>query len=372
MLIRQRQSFHSFPSQTASLNQQLKSIHHQIKDMTPQVDRISFILYDTHLDLLRTYAQSDTDENDLINQDSPFLEEGLQKEYVDQHSQGGIDDITTFVSGNQHHSRWLIEKGYLSSLTVPTYHHGQFIGFIYFNSFQNQAFIPQIQSQLMPFCEKISGIINSEYSLVHTILTSAELIRDIYPRAQIDSDGHTLRVSLYAKLIALEVSDLYDLDDETIENIHLFSRLHDIGKITLTDTLLLKPIALNPQERKVMESHVGKGIFIVNKILSDLGFPDHPCVQVLQDIMAYHHEFLDGSGYPNKISHDDIPISARIVTVANILDALTNQRPYAQTCNITSALFELEKMVDDGKLDRSCVNALRSHQDYIDKVRNTQ
>ncbi|WP_224067556.1 HD domain-containing phosphohydrolase [Vibrio penaeicida] len=368
MFIRQRQSFHSFPSQMASLNQHLEHVHHQIKDKVPQVDRISFTLYDAHLDLLRTYAESDTDGNTLSHHEYPFSECRSLQECANKNLYRVINDIATTVNSNRHHSRWLIEQGYLSSFTVPTYHHNQFIGFINFNSHQSHVFSPQVQNELMPFCEQINFTINSEYSLVHSILTSAELTRDIYPGAQSDSDEHILRVSLYAKLIALEVSELYELDDETIEHIHLFSRLHDIGKIALPDTLLLKPITLNAQERKVMESHVDKGLIIINKILHNLGSPKHPCIQVLKDIMAYHHEFLDGSGYPNGASHSDIPVSARIVAVANIFDALTSHRPYAQTWCVTSALLELEKMVADGKLDGNCVNVLRDHQGYITQV----
>ncbi|BCZ99580.1 hypothetical protein V130003_05630 [Vibrio cholerae] len=84
--------------------------------------------------------------------------------------------------------------------------------------------------------------------------------------------------------------------------------------------------------------------------------------------MAYHHEFLDGSGYPFGLVSDQIPIPARIIAVANIFDALTAHRPYKQAQSIPHALLELEKMVSDGKLDRHCVNALRENQEELKEI----
>ncbi|SIP87427.1 HD domain-containing protein [Marinobacterium stanieri] len=80
------------------------------------------------------------------------------------------------------------------------------------------------------------------------------------------------------------------------------------------------------------------------------------------NIVACHHEFLDGSGYPNGLTAKDIPIEARIVTVADIFDALTSERPYKTPWPVTDALIELERMVEAGKLDAECVASLRNQQ----------
>jgi len=369
MFIRQQQTFHSFPGESSSLNQQLSELHHEIKNKVPLVDRVSFSLYDSHLDMLRTYATSEVSENPSdVHQDYPLADCPSLKECAEKHLHRVINNIAATASPHHRYAQWLIDQGYQSSFSVPTYHHQQFIGFINFNSFEQNVFSPEVQSELMPFCELINYTINSEYSLVHSILTSAELTREIYPGARQDSDQHISRISLFSRLIAIDLASAYGLEDETIEHIHLFSRLHDIGKITIPDAILLKPTPLTPDERKIMQSHIDKGLMIIDKILDNLGSPDHPCVHTLKEIITCHHEFLDGSGYPNALKGEEIPISARIVTVANVFDALTSHRPYQQAWCIPSALLEMEKMVAMGKLDGHCVNVLRDHQEYIAQI----
>ncbi len=131
---------------------------------------------------------------------------------------------------------------------------------------------------------------------------------------------------------------------------------------------MCKTDTLDAQERNTMRNHVENGIEIMDRILESLGNPNHPSITLLQQIMAYHHEFLDGSGYPFGLKGEEIPPAARIVSVANVFDALTTHRPYRQAWSVTHALLELEKMVIAGKLDRRCVNALREHQEELRDV----
>lgn len=353
-----------------SLNHQIGDLHHKIRETIPQIDRISFILYDTHLDMLRTYAVSEISGVRSEDYHQYYFSECLQlKEVADEKTSHVINSIAELTLTPQpQHTKWLLDHGYQSTYFVPSYHHQQFIGFISFNSIQPQVFNAQVQQLLQPFCEEISETINNEYSLINAILSSAELAREVYPEAKQDSAKHISRVSLFTHLIAKNLAYTQCFEDGMVEYIHLFSRLHDIGKLTIPDAILLKPTSLTPDERKIMQSHIDKGLIIIEKILTDLGSPQHACVETLIDIITHHHEFLDGSGYPNGLSGDDIPISARIVAVANIFDALTSHRPYQQAWCVTSALLELEKMVAMGKLDGNCVNVLRDHQEYINQI----
>jgi HD-GYP domain-containing protein (c-di-GMP phosphodiesterase class II) len=263
---------------------------------------------------------------------------------------------------------WLLEHDYRSSFTVPIYNFQQFIGFVFFNSHKKGLFTERIQRKLMPYCDIISFVVNAEYSLLHAILASAELTKELSPGYKNESREHVERISRYAYLIAKDVAELYELDDEVIENIHIFSRLHDIGKSALSTDILLKPDCLAMTERTKMKDHVANGIALIDKIIENLGSPSHPCIDILKDIIACHQEFLDGSGYPNGLSHAQISVPARIITVANIFDALTSHRPYKQACSVSSAMLELEKMVFDGKLDGNCVSALRNHHDALNDI----
>ncbi|WP_375752978.1 HD domain-containing phosphohydrolase [Vibrio sp. HN007] len=359
---------HSQPNQLNSLNHELADLHKRVKTKVPNLERIAFVLYDQSAGLLKTYAESSNNIDSFTHHEFPLSSCATLKECADNGETRVINDIPSQLTPENRHSQWLLEQGYRSSFTVPIYNFQQFIGFVFFNSHKKGLFTQLVQNELMPFCDLISFVVNAEYSLLHAILASAELTKELSPGYKKESQEHVERISRYAHLIAKEVADLYQLDDEVIENIHLFSRLHDIGKSALPTDILLKPDNLVSDERDAMKNHIENGIALVDKILDNLGSPSHPCVDILKDIIACHQEFLDGSGYPNGLSHGEISVPTRIITVANIFDALTSHRPYKQACSIPAALLELEKMVYDGKLDGNCVSALRNHMVSLNNI----
>ena len=107
---------------------------------------------------------------------------------------------------------------------------------------------------------------------------------------------------------------------------------------------------------------------IIQKVLNDYQLQSLNDSQLMLDIVAHHHEMLDGSGYPAGLKGDEISIVGRIITVADIFDALTSRRPYKEPWPIADALEELDTLVDRGKLDPDCVAALKSHRAEIENL----
>ena len=365
---RQSAPMHSHPNQLDSLHHELADLHRRVRTKVPHVDRIAYVQYDADDGLLKTYAESNIGIESFCHHEYPLKSCPTLLEISDSGTTRVIDNIPSTLTPNNIHSKWLIENGYRSSFTVPIYNFQQFMGFVFFNSYKKNLFSELVQKELIPFCDLISFLVNAEYSLLHAILASADLTKELSPGYKKESKEHVERISRYAKLIAKEVASLYELDDEVIENIHLFSRLHDIGKASMPNDILLKPEPLMEDEREKMKCHVKEGLAIVDRIIENLGAPKHPSIDLLKSIISCHQEFLDGSGYPNGLSHSEIPIPARIITVANVFDALTSHRPYKQACSVSAAMLELEKMVYSGKLDGNCVSALRNHQEYLSDI----
>lgn len=363
-----KNSDHSYFASAGTLNNQLTDIHERLRVSAPEVDRISFALYDEENDYLKTYADSTFHGFELLHYEFPLSELPALKICSETGDCRYLNDIPNQLDAKFPHSKWLIDQGYRSSLAVPVFQNKKFIGFIFLNSFQKDLFNQSMTEALKPFLEIIRFVVTSEYDLVHSLINSASLVHSQSQEHWQESSEHKERICRYAKVIALEVAHIYDLDDETIENITLFSKCHDIGKLSVPVSLLNKSSSLEYEERDQLKDHVEKGVEIINNIIDEMGSPDHPCVAVLKEIVAYHHEFLDGSGYPYGLTQEDIPISARIITVANVFDALTSHRPYKQAWSVPFALLELEKMVANGKLDKHCVNGLRYHQEYLKKV----
>jgi response regulator RpfG family c-di-GMP phosphodiesterase len=142
-----------------------------------------------------------------------------------------------------------------------------------------------------------------------------------------DTARHIRRISRTSGLIASAAG----LPREQVELIEYASPMHDIGKIGIPDSILRKPGPLTPEERKAVQRHTVFGAEI-------LGQPDNDLVATARDVALAHHERWDGSGYPNGVAGEAIPLSGRIVAVADVFDALVSPRCYKKAYPLKKAL----------------------------------
>ena len=147
----------------------------------------------------------------------------------------------------------------------------------------------------------------------------------------------------------------------------MFSPLHDIGKIAIPDRILLKPGRLTDDEMSIMRTHPLRGQEMITDLLANFGLENTEHVDMLRNIAVYHHEAVNGGGYPEGRSGDEIPLEARIVAVADVFDALTSRRPYKEAWDNDRAFETLSKMAGE-QLDRDCVDALLSQREAIEVI----
>ncbi len=155
-----------------------------------------------------------------------------------------------------------------------------------------------------------------------------EILGTVVESRNLESGEHIKRVKGLTQILAYQVmADYpeYDLDEQRIEAIVAASSLHDVGKISIPDHILLKPGKLTDEEFVIMKSHTTKGCDILDKIEN---IWDEDYKEMSMEICRYHHERYDGRGYPDHLVGDEIPLSAQIVSIADVYDALVCERVY--------------------------------------------
>lgn len=142
--------------------------------------------------------------------------------------------------------------------------------------------------------------------------------------------GHSRRVTQFSIKILSEMCGT----PEQLNSLAMGAWLHDIGKLAIPDSILLKPGALTKKERRIMQEHVRIGYNLVRRI---------PFLADAAEIILAHHELWDGSGYPRGLKGFDIPLNARIFAVADTFDAMTSDRPYRSALSVQDARNEIER-----------------------------
>ncbi|MDD5175033.1 MAG: HD-GYP domain-containing protein [Sterolibacterium sp.] len=145
-----------------------------------------------------------------------------------------------------------------------------------------------------------------------------------------DTNIHNYRVSIYA----VRLAEAAQADADTIRNLIAGAFLHDVGKIGISDNILLKPAKLSEQEFAVMKTHVTLGVDILVK---------SNWLKTARDVVEFHHEKFNGSGYMRGLKGEEIPVNARIFAVVDVFDALTSKRPYKEPMPFEEALAILRR-----------------------------
>jgi putative nucleotidyltransferase with HDIG domain len=168
-------------------------------------------------------------------------------------------------------------------------------------------------------------------------LTSAnigmmEMLGNAVAKRDRDTNSHNYRVTIYA----IRLAEAVGMDLPAIQRLIKGAFLHDVGKIAISDTILHKPSSLSSQEITFMETHVQHGIDILSR---------YAWLKDAMEVVRYHHEKFDGSGYLQGLKGRIIPLTARIFTIVDVFDALTSKRPYKEAASIeeTLAIMRLER-----------------------------
>ena len=183
--------------------------------------------------------------------------------------------------------------------------------------------------------------------------------------------GHIKRTSEGVRILIDEIlkDNTLGINMEFARNIIKAAPMHDLGKIAVDDAILRKPGKFTPEEYEVMKRHSSEGARIIKEIVDDKFNPYFKEIAI--NVAHYHHERVDGSGYPNKLKGDEIPLEARIMAIADVYDALVSKRVYKEKFSFDKAydiIMEGMGTQFDKNLEKYFVRARTRLEEYYSKV----
>ncbi len=264
---------------------------------------------------------------------------------VDTGEERVINDLEEYVKGKplKEYNRILLEEGIRSSITFPLKNNIETVGIIFFSSNKKNVYQKDHIEFLKTLANSITMSLEKDIFVDDMIVSSTLALAVLTEDRDPDTGGHLKRMTIYSKAIAeiLSRQDKYKdiIDIEYISSIERFSPLHDIGKVAIRDDILLKPAKLTKEEFEIMKSHTTYGGDVLRQADENLKKKGRSIFKMGIEIAEGHHEKWDGTGYPRGKKGEDIPLSARIVAIADVFDALTSKRPYKRA-------FTFEESVD--------------------------
>lgn len=352
------------------ITQTILKLHREIRHNCHHLTRMSIALYDETTGMLNNFSDSCERESTFMGYQARLDDVPSLKAIAISNKPRILEDIASFqtpASVTSHHTRELISAGYRSSYTLPLRYNQSFLGFLFFDSDEKNYFSEEVTTHLQTYAQLITALIFSQLFAIKTLDGALHTARNFSRQRDEETPDHLTRMAQYTRLIAAGVAKKNQLSDEQVEYIYQYAQMHDIGKVAIPDSILLKPARLCDEELYIVRGHVRKGVEITNTLISQFALDNLHHIDILKNIVAHHHERQDGSGYPQGLKANDIPIEARIVAVADVFDALTHRRPYKSSWSVDDAFRYL--LSESGSLfDRHCVKAAVAQKEQFQLI----
>ncbi|HHZ19744.1 MAG TPA: HD domain-containing protein [Firmicutes bacterium] len=311
-------------------------------------ERVSIVLTNNegqiYLNELRHKKASNMLQGRLVDAEDTSLSEVFRRQepriindYQDYFAQKPSSELTAM----------LLEEGIRSSMAYPLVVNGIGIGALIFASSTPNAYNGDLLAKARILANILAVAVEKTILVDDLILASITGLAKLVEAKDSETGLHLQRIQNYSKIIAeqLSTTSKYQrvIDEQFIEDIYKFSPLHDIGKVGIADGILLKPAKLTEEEFAVMKRHTVIGAEVLKKSSNNLLRRGRHFFDMAIQIALGHHEKYDGTGYPYGLAGEAIPLSARIVSLADVFDALTSKRVYKQPIDIDVSF----KMVAD-------------------------
>lgn len=254
-----------------------------------------------------------------------------------------INDLEEHIEGKpiKGYNKILLRSGIKSSITLPLMINESCIGFIFFSSDRKNVYKENHISFLRVLSNSIAIAFQQNIYIEDLLYSTLLALTKISEEKDKDTGEHLIRMSEYstklARLMSKDKRFKGQIDSKFIVDIEKFSPMHDIGKVGIPDNILLKPGKLNKNEFNVMKNHTLNGARVLREAENNIVKSGNSVFKMGIEIAESHHEKWDGTGYPKGLKEYEIPLSGRIVALADVLDALLSKRSYKDAFSFEKA-----------------------------------
>lgn len=268
--------------------------------------------------------------------------------------------------------RELIKLGHRSSYTYPISYQGKTIGFIFVNAKETGFFTrSDVERDFAYLSQIVANQFIQLFENQRHFQSSLEIALKMGHARDPETKQHLTRMGMYSELLARFLSKTVDdISHQFIHRIRLYAPLHDIGKYMIPDEILYSNARFTNEERAVMNNHTIFGEEIIDQVVELSGSKTVTGgeIQFIKNIVRHHHESYNGKGLPDSLQADSIPLEARIVTLADVFDALLSKRAYKPAWEL-SEVIEYVKFQKGKMFDPMCVDALLTNLDQFMEIR---
>lgn len=327
-------------------------------------DENSFILERMYSDMTLALHEDDRfPANDFLINRTMQNRQPVNLHKLNQDSRIADDPFLQKLS--QHHIQSLLVMP-LESMSRDSF-------FLLLASTQPNAYQKRHLELMSNISAQLSHSLDKTIGMEGLVISAIEGLAKLAESRDPETGDHLTRMSLYSAVIAEQLGNNspYQAQVSTayVRDVHRFAPMHDIGKVGIEDNILLKLGRLTDEEKTEMKKHPLIGAQVLERCEQQMNALGHSVFKTGIEIAGCHHEKYDGTGYPAQLSGEDIPLSARIVSVADVFDALTSKRPYKQAWSVEQAI-EVMKEQAGKHFDPVVIEALENTMPRILEIYN--
>ncbi len=337
-------------SQANTLSETLRFVFNEFRTLLP-LDWVGMLVMDgsgERFVLQHRFTEGET----MLNEGDSFLAKGtLLGQAMEEQKPLHLPDLEQIAADDEkaEFAAKLAEDGRRSAIFYPLAVEGDWSAMVVFAFSEKDAYTPEHLELLGNIAIQVAHGFEKTVVTENLVITAVTGLAKLAESRDVDTGDHLLRMARYASLIAEELGREGEyrerVNTDLVRDIFRFAPMHDIGKVGIPDSILLKPGKLGSEEWHEMRRHPIIGGEVLRRCEMQMNAVGHSMFQVAIEIAECHHEQFDGRGYPSGLAGEDIPLSARVVTVADVFDALTSKRPYKEAWSVEQALtlFREEK-----------------------------